>query len=162
MAKSDNPFLYFNSSREVPRLVMMLYVKFPLSLRNVEDLLAERASTSAMRRCALVEPLRAVLSDQLRLARFSSLGEGWPARRPLSPLCFHGRAMPVALSTGRGRRSRARRIWSDNTRLALIRLLARSNAGWTKDDLKRVEHCRSTSTSVAKAPRLWSRAETVR
>ena len=37
-----SPFRYFNSSPEVIRLVVMLYVRFPLSLRNVEDLLAER------------------------------------------------------------------------------------------------------------------------
>src|ERR1700728_1259723 len=37
-----NPFRYFNSSPEVIRLVVMLYVRYPLSLRNVEDLLAER------------------------------------------------------------------------------------------------------------------------
>src|SRR5579871_6440104 len=42
MAKPENPFRYFNSSPEVIRLVVMMYVKFPLSLRNVEDLLAER------------------------------------------------------------------------------------------------------------------------
>jgi putative transposase len=42
MAKSDNPFRYFNSSPEVIRLVVMLYVRYPLSLRNVEDLLFER------------------------------------------------------------------------------------------------------------------------
>ena len=42
MAKSDNPFRCFNSSPEVIRLVVMMYVKFPLSLRNVEDLLFER------------------------------------------------------------------------------------------------------------------------
>jgi putative transposase len=42
MPKSDNPFRYFNSSPEVIRLVVMMYVKYPLSLRNVEDLLAER------------------------------------------------------------------------------------------------------------------------
>lgn len=42
MSKSDNPFRYFNSSSEVIRLVVMLYVRFPLSLRNVEDLLFER------------------------------------------------------------------------------------------------------------------------
>ncbi len=42
MARSDNPFRYFNSSPEVIRLVVMMYVKYPLSLRNVEDLLAER------------------------------------------------------------------------------------------------------------------------
>jgi len=42
MSKSDNPFRYFNSSPEVIRLVVMLYVRFSLSLRNVEDLLFER------------------------------------------------------------------------------------------------------------------------
>src|SRR3546814_10178963 len=38
----SNPFRYFNSSPEVIRLVVMMYVKYPLSLRNVEDLLFER------------------------------------------------------------------------------------------------------------------------
>ena len=38
----SDPFRYFNSSPEVIRLVVMMYVKYPLSLRNVEDLLAER------------------------------------------------------------------------------------------------------------------------
>ncbi|MDH4398450.1 IS6 family transposase [Sphingorhabdus sp.] len=37
-----NPFRCFNSSPEVIRLVVMMYVRFPLSLRNVEDLLFER------------------------------------------------------------------------------------------------------------------------
>ena len=38
----SNPFRYFNSSPEVIQLVVMMYVRYPLSLRNVEDLLAER------------------------------------------------------------------------------------------------------------------------
>ncbi|MGC1269777.1 MAG: hypothetical protein WA842_04175 [Croceibacterium sp.] len=37
-----SPIRYFNSSPEVIRLVVMMYVHFPLSLRNVEDLLFER------------------------------------------------------------------------------------------------------------------------
>ena len=41
MTKS-NPFRYFKTSPEVIRLAVMLYVRFPLSLRNVEDLLHER------------------------------------------------------------------------------------------------------------------------
>ena len=40
--KPASPFRYFNSSPEVIRLVVMMYVRFPLSLRNVEDLLFER------------------------------------------------------------------------------------------------------------------------
>ena len=38
----EQPVPYFNSSPEVIRLVVMMYVRYPLSLRNVEDLLAER------------------------------------------------------------------------------------------------------------------------
>ena len=37
-----NPFKYFKTSPEVIRLAVMLYVRFPLSLRQVEDLLYER------------------------------------------------------------------------------------------------------------------------
>jgi putative transposase len=40
--KPDSPFKRFNSSPEVIRLAVMMYVRFPLSLRNVEDLLFER------------------------------------------------------------------------------------------------------------------------
>jgi len=36
-----NPFKYFKTSEEIIRLTVMLYVRFPLSLRNVEDLLHE-------------------------------------------------------------------------------------------------------------------------
>jgi putative transposase len=41
-ALARNSFRYFNSSPEVIRLVVMMYVRYPLSLRNVEDLLFER------------------------------------------------------------------------------------------------------------------------
>jgi putative transposase len=37
-----NPFSYFNSSPEIIRLTVMMYVRYPLSLRQVEDLLFER------------------------------------------------------------------------------------------------------------------------
>jgi putative transposase len=40
--KNHNPFRYFKTSPEVIRLAVMMYVRFPLSLRNVEDLLHER------------------------------------------------------------------------------------------------------------------------
>lgn len=40
--KPASPFRYFNSSPEIIRLAVMLCVRFPLSLRNVEDLLFER------------------------------------------------------------------------------------------------------------------------
>ena len=37
----SNPFRYFKTSPEIIRLAVMLYVRFPLSLRQVEDLLHE-------------------------------------------------------------------------------------------------------------------------
>ncbi|WP_201721581.1 hypothetical protein [Caulobacter sp. B11] len=37
-----SPFRYFDSSPEVIRLVVIMYVRYPLSLRRVEDLVFER------------------------------------------------------------------------------------------------------------------------
>lgn len=37
-----SPFRYFRASPEIIQLAVMMYVRFPLSLRNVEDLLHER------------------------------------------------------------------------------------------------------------------------
>jgi len=38
----QSPFRYFKTSPEIIRLAVMMYIRFPLSLRNVEDLLHER------------------------------------------------------------------------------------------------------------------------
>ena len=55
----SNPFRYFNSSPEVIRLVVMMYVRYPLSLRNVEDLLGRARHRHQPRDGAvLVEPVR--------------------------------------------------------------------------------------------------------
>jgi putative transposase len=37
-----SPFRHFKTSPEIIRLAVMLYIRFPLSLRNVENLLHER------------------------------------------------------------------------------------------------------------------------
>ena len=37
-----NPFKYFKTSPEVIRLAVMMYMRYPLSLRQVEDILFER------------------------------------------------------------------------------------------------------------------------
>ncbi len=37
-----SPFRYFNSSPEVVRLAVMMYLRYPLSLRQDEDLRFER------------------------------------------------------------------------------------------------------------------------
>ena len=39
---SNNPFRDFHTSPEIIQLAVILYVRFPLSLRNAEDLLHER------------------------------------------------------------------------------------------------------------------------
>lgn len=39
---SKNPFRYFKTSPEIIQFGVLMYVRFPLSLRNVEDLLHER------------------------------------------------------------------------------------------------------------------------
>ena len=38
----NKPFRYFNSSPEVIRLAVMMYIRYRLSLRQVEDILFER------------------------------------------------------------------------------------------------------------------------
>ena len=38
----NNPFRYFKTSPEIIRLAVMMYVRYPLSLRQVEDILFER------------------------------------------------------------------------------------------------------------------------
>lgn len=37
LRKPDSPFRHLNSSLEVIRLVVLMHVRFPLSLRNVEE-----------------------------------------------------------------------------------------------------------------------------
>ncbi len=41
MAKSIHPFRWFDRSPEVIHIVALMYVKYPLSLRNVEDTLPD-------------------------------------------------------------------------------------------------------------------------
>lgn len=59
MAKSTNLFRYFESQPEVIRTVVMMYVKYPLSSRNVEELLDERGidicHQTVRRSCKLIE-----------------------------------------------------------------------------------------------------------
>ncbi len=53
MTKPD-PFTGFQSSPEIIRLAVMLYVRFPLSLGNVEDLLHESAQAHQLPKGAFV------------------------------------------------------------------------------------------------------------
>jgi len=44
------PFRYFKTSPEIIRLAVMMYIRFPLSLRNVEDLLQVLSEKPGLRR----------------------------------------------------------------------------------------------------------------
>jgi hypothetical protein len=57
----QNPFRYFNSSPAIIRLAVMMYVRFPLSLRQVEDLLSERGIEICHDGTVLVEPVRSAV-----------------------------------------------------------------------------------------------------
>jgi len=72
-----SPFRYFKTSPKIIRLAVMMYVRFPLSLRNVEDLLHERGILIS----------HEIVID---IARYP----GWwpsPFRRPASPFWVGGR-----------------------------------------------------------------------
>lgn len=44
-----SPFKWFKTSPEIIRLAVMMCVRLPLSLRNVEDLLHERSAYPAVK-----------------------------------------------------------------------------------------------------------------
>ena len=68
--KPANPFRYFHSSPEVIRLVLLMYVRFPLSLRNVEDLLFERGiDLRHERSCQATYPAHPLTPDVSRQYR---------------------------------------------------------------------------------------------
>lgn len=80
--KTASPFRYFNSSPEVIRLVVMMYVHFPLSMRNVEDLLFERgidvAGTDVRTRAIVIQqktsrPVQFELTSDVRATLLSWL-----------------------------------------------------------------------------------------
>ena len=51
---NHSPFRYFKTSPEIIRLAVMLYVRFPLSLNNVEDFLQERGIDVGLAKAATV------------------------------------------------------------------------------------------------------------
>ena len=53
---TKSPFRYFKTSPEIIQLAVMMYFRFPLSLRNVEDLLHERGIDICHETVRLVDP----------------------------------------------------------------------------------------------------------
>ena len=71
-------FRYFKTSPEVIRLAVMLYIRFPLSLRNVEDLLHERGieiSHETVRWEQVRPDVRRLFPREVWLTRAAALAE---------------------------------------------------------------------------------------
>ena len=90
MNKADNPFRYFRSSPEIIRMVVMLSVRYPRSLRNVKDLFFERGYDFCHKTVGLCRPLKKALKRHekaetivRRLEILSSCDE--PTRQAESP-----------------------------------------------------------------------------
>ena len=79
MAK--NPFRYFKTSPEIIQLGVMMYVRFPLSLRNLEDLLHERGVDICHESVRLwVDRFRSYFSHKVRKWRSQAMRRSpqWP------------------------------------------------------------------------------------
>lgn len=71
---AQNPFRYFKTSREIIQLAVMMYVRFPLSLRNVEDMLHERGIDVSHESIRLwVDRFGPVFAKQIRSKRSAYL-----------------------------------------------------------------------------------------
>ena len=53
---AENPFKYFKTSPKIIRLAVMYYVRYPLSFRQVEDILHERGTLRCDRLCLTTPP----------------------------------------------------------------------------------------------------------
>ena len=80
-----SPFRYFKTSPEIIRLTVMMYIRFPLSLRNVEDHLLERGIE------IIHETVRLPCHQRIRLSSFRiSSGILQEKFVPCSPLLSRG------------------------------------------------------------------------
>ena len=53
---TENPFKYFETSPKIIRLVVMYFVRYTLSFRQVEDILYERGTLIRVRLCQPTPP----------------------------------------------------------------------------------------------------------
>lgn len=87
--KAANPLRGFHSSPEVIRLVVLMYVRFQLSLRNIEDLLHERGIDLYHEAVRFwwnrFGPLFAADIRRQRVSRMGAFGTG--AGTSMKPLC---------------------------------------------------------------------------
>ena len=78
---TKNPFRYFKTSPEIIQLAVMMYLRFPLSLRNVEDLLHERGIDVCHESVRLwVDRFGPIFARQIRRRRASFMRQVPPWR----------------------------------------------------------------------------------
>jgi len=68
-----NPFRNFNSSLEVIRLTVMMYDRYPLSLRQVQDLLSERGAENSHQPFRQWEGVMPKFGEVKTLQKFASI-----------------------------------------------------------------------------------------
>ena len=113
-AKPPSPFRCFNSSPEVIRLAVLMYVKDPLSLRNLDDLLHERGIDTSHETVRFwwnrFGPLFAAdirrqrVGHKGRLERNDPISRSQAARQTGKPLnCLDVFAIPGAMPPSSGR-----------------------------------------------------------
>ena len=81
----SNPFGYFNSSAQIIRLPVMMYVRYRLSWRNVEGLLSKRGID--------------IRHETVRLW-WNRLGPMFAAQIKQKLGCAHARVHPMAVAFG--------------------------------------------------------------
>ena len=97
-----SPFRYFKTSPEIIRLAVMSYARFPLSLRNVEDLLHERGIEVShetfrfwwnrfgpMLAAEMADAMRRVLGDTAEANRLALTNKAASMELPLSKVVEH-------------------------------------------------------------------------
>ncbi len=86
-----SPFRYFKTSPEIIRLAVMLYVRFPLSLRNVEDPLHECGiETSHETVRYWWNRFGPMFAAELTLACLEDGWQAWAGHREHMPKSFSG------------------------------------------------------------------------
>ncbi len=78
-----NPFRYFKTSPEVIRLAVMMYVRFPLSLRQVEDMrrsyirdVAGASTADELAKLAELKDKGVITDEELQAQKAKLLGQG--------------------------------------------------------------------------------------
>jgi hypothetical protein len=132
----NNPFRSFNSSPEVIRLMVMLYIRYPLSLRKVEEILFDRhiPSREAFKqdRSAALAAFRRTFTSAKLAGRLAPCRFGLQVRSP------QGRQSARRGRRGLERNERTCRSWSSRRALAAEKRVQRWNTSKCRGSIERL------------------------